>query len=156
VLSEFRTRLVQGSAEQMLFDALLRKCQAEKLLTARTRQRTDSTHVLGAIRAMNRLECVGEVVRHTLNILPVVAPDWLRENSQPEWIDRYGPRVEDARLPKNEKLRQACLADWTGWLFPFGQHLCRGRAWLVAAIASVETLRRVWVQQYYRTETEVR
>jgi hypothetical protein len=56
---------------------------------------------------MNRLECAGEVVRHTLNILAVVAPDWLRENSQPEWIDRYGPRVEDARLPKNEKLRQA-------------------------------------------------
>jgi transposase len=107
VLSEFRTRLVQGSAEQILLATLLQMCQAKKLLMARGCQRTDSTHVLGAIRAMNRLECSGEVVRHTLNVLAVVAPDWLREHSQPEWIDRYGPRVEDYRLPKSETLRQA-------------------------------------------------
>jgi transposase len=78
VLSEFRTRLVQGSAEQLLFATLLGKCQAKKLLVARGRQRTDSTHVLGAIRAMNRLECVGEAIRHALDILAIVAPDWLR------------------------------------------------------------------------------
>ena len=107
VLSEFRTRLVQGSAEQILLATLLQMCQAKKLLMARGRQRTDSTHVLGAIRAMNRLECSGEVVRHTLNVLAVVAPDWLRGHSQPEWIGRYGPRVEDYRLPKSETLRQA-------------------------------------------------
>ena len=67
VLSEFRTRLVQGSAQQILLATLLQMCQAKKLLMARGRQRTDSTHVLGAIRAMNRLECSGEVVRHTVN-----------------------------------------------------------------------------------------
>jgi transposase len=60
VLSEFRTRLVQGSAEQILLASLLQMCQAKKLLMARGRQRTDSTHVLGAIRAMNRLECSGD------------------------------------------------------------------------------------------------
>src|SRR5450755_1068701 len=65
VLSEFRTRLVQGSAQQILLATLLQMCQAKKLLLARGRQRTDSTHVLGAIRAMNRLECSGEVVRHS-------------------------------------------------------------------------------------------
>jgi transposase len=55
---------------------------------------------------MNRVECVGEAIRHTLNILAMVAPDWLCRHSQPEWIDRYGPRAEDSRFPKSETQRQ--------------------------------------------------
>jgi hypothetical protein len=55
--------------------------------------------VLGAIRALNRLECIGETLRHALNSLAVIAPEWLRGQSQPQWVDRYGPRVAAARLP---------------------------------------------------------
>lgn len=51
VLSEFRTRLVRGGAEEQLLGALLRCCKARKLLVERGRQRTDSTHVLARIRA---------------------------------------------------------------------------------------------------------
>jgi transposase len=54
VLSEFRTRLVAGAAEQRLLDALLAKCRERKWLKARGRQRTDSTHVLARVRAVNR------------------------------------------------------------------------------------------------------
>jgi len=59
VLSEFRTRLVSGGLEQRMLDLLLEHFRAHKLLKARGKQRTDSTHVLAAIRAVNRLECVG-------------------------------------------------------------------------------------------------
>src|SRR5213595_2139712 len=45
VLSEFRTRLVEGNAEHRLLDVLLDRCKAQGLLRARGRQRTDSTHV---------------------------------------------------------------------------------------------------------------
>ena len=48
VLSEFRSRLVAGGAEALLLDALLALCREQKLLVSRGRQRTDSTHVLGA------------------------------------------------------------------------------------------------------------
>jgi transposase len=51
VLSEFRKRLVEGNAEQLLFDTLLTQCRAHGLLRARGRQRSDSTHVLAAVRA---------------------------------------------------------------------------------------------------------
>ena len=44
VLSEFRTRLVQGAAEMQLLDAMLARFKAVGLLKARGRQRTDSTH----------------------------------------------------------------------------------------------------------------
>lgn len=45
VLSEFRTRLVNGSAEQGLLDTLLERVQEAGLLKTRGRQRTDATHV---------------------------------------------------------------------------------------------------------------
>jgi Sulfatase len=41
---------------------------------------TDSTHVLAAIQTLNRLECVGETLRHVLNVLAIAAPSlacWL-------------------------------------------------------------------------------
>ena len=46
-------------------------------LKQRGKQRTDSTHVLAAIRTLNRLECVGETLRAALNALATVAPEWL-------------------------------------------------------------------------------
>ena len=59
VLSEFRTRLVEGHAEPLLFDKLLNLCRERKWLKTRGRQRTDSTHVLASIRSLNHLESVG-------------------------------------------------------------------------------------------------
>ena len=51
VLSEFRKRLLDGQAEYVLFDTLLTQFRARGLLRARGRQRSDSTHVLAAVRA---------------------------------------------------------------------------------------------------------
>lgn len=97
VLSEFRTRLIAGQAEAHLFELMLRRFREAGLLKARGQQRTDSTHVLAAIQTLNRLECVGETLRHALNVLAVVAPDWLRSQVPSEWFDRYGRRFEDAK-----------------------------------------------------------
>jgi transposase len=68
VLCEFRARLLAGSAEQQRLDALLTLCRDRGWLHARGRHRTDSTHVLAAIRAHNRVEAVRETVRHALNV----------------------------------------------------------------------------------------
>ena len=54
VLSEFRTRLIEGQAERLVFERLLVWCQQQGWLQTRGRQRTDSTHVLGAIRAVTK------------------------------------------------------------------------------------------------------
>src|SRR5688500_9178148 len=64
VLCEFRARLLEGGAQRRLFDKLLELLRSRKLVKARGRQRTDSTHVLAAIRGLNRLECVIETLRH--------------------------------------------------------------------------------------------
>src|SRR5688500_8542830 len=107
VLSEFRDRLLAGSAEERLLDKLLERCQAQGLVKSRVQQRTDSTHVLAAIRVLNRLELVGETLRAALNELARVAPDWLKSVAPLAWYARYGKRIEDSRLPREPAKREA-------------------------------------------------
>ena len=151
VLCEFRSRLIAGSAELLLFDLLLQRCREQKLLHARGKQRTDATHVVAAIRLLNRLETVGETLRHTLNCLAVVAPDWLRTHSQPEWVERYERRFEEQRLPETpaerEQLATAIGADGFALLTALDRD--DAPAWL-RQVPAVEILRRVWLQQYDR------
>jgi transposase len=106
VLSEFRARLLEGGLEQILLDRLLEHCRQRGWLKARGRQRTDSTHVVGAVKVLNQLELVGETLRHALNVLATVAPDWLKQQAKPEWYERYGERIEDYRLPKDKTERE--------------------------------------------------
>ena len=99
VLSEFRPRLLAGQAEAALFALRLSRFREAGLLKARGQQRTDSPPVLAAIQPLKRLACVGETMRHALNGLAVVAPDWLRGRVPVAWLDRYGPRCAEYRLP---------------------------------------------------------
>ena len=87
VLSEFRDRLLAGHAEALLLDELLERCRALGLLQARGQQRTDATHVLDAIRVLNRLELVAETLRAALNDLATIAPAWLQSIVPPAWYE---------------------------------------------------------------------
>jgi transposase len=94
VAASFSLGLVAGQAEQLLLETLLSQLRARGLFKARGRQRTDSTHVLAAIRVLNRLELVGETLRHALNSLAVVVPDWLQEipavqTLRQVWAEQY-------------------------------------------------------------------
>lgn len=157
VLSTHRKRIIAGGAEQQLLDDMLAQFKAQGLLKARGKQRTDSTHVVAAIRQLSRLECVGETMRAALNALAVAAPDWLLEQVGPDWFDRYGPRFDQYRLPKAKaEVRQ--LADDIG---ADGYHLlgavyaADAPTWLWE-VPAVETLRQVWIQQYYVQDGEVK
>ena len=170
VLSEFRARLVEGGAEQRVLERMLEVYRERGLLKARGRQRTDTTHVLGAVRDVNRLELVGETLRHVLEALAVVAPEWLQSWVPAEWQDRYAARMDDYRLPKGQSERER-LAETIGG---DGYELLRrvyecglaqagagtgagtgmgagagatGWSWL-RQLPAVEVMRRIWVQQY--------
>ena len=155
VLSEFRLRLVDGDAALLLLDTLLARVRELKLLKRRGRQRTDSTHVLAAVRTLNRLERVGETLRAALNELAAVAPDWLRALAPAAWYERYGERVENYDLPESEAERRE-LAEVIG---------ADGHELLLAleaanrpelgALPAVTVLRRVWDEQYVETAGRV-
>jgi transposase len=153
VLREFRSRLVAGQAEQRLLEGLLEQLQEQGLLQAGGRQRTDSTHVLAAVRDRNRLERVGETLRAALNSVAGVAPDWIQTLAPPAWYERYGRRIENYHLPKSDAARQALAAT----IGADGQWLLKAvdtaaeYGWL-GKVPAVQTLRRVWAEQYIDVE----
>ena len=157
VLCEFRGRLVAGSAERLLLDVLLQRFCERALLKARGRQRTDSTHVLAAVRALNRLELVRETMRHVLDVLAEVAPGWLVGKARAEWVKRYQRQSDEWRLPKGKEA-QRTLAEQIG---RDGMDVltaiaaAEAPAWL-REVPAVEMLRRIWVQNDLLTEDGVR
>jgi transposase len=152
VLSEFRDRLLTGSAAELLLDKLLGRCRALGLLKARGQQRTDSTHVLAAIRVLNRLELVAETLRAALNELATVAPTWLQELAPLAWYERYGRRIEDTRLPQGQANRDAYAQTVGEDGFALldvldASEVPEG----VRELASVAALRHTWQRHYERT-----
>ena len=151
VLSEFRSRLVAAGLERSLFELLLARLKELELVQPGGTARTDSTHVLGAIRDLNRLELAGETVRAALETLAAAAPGWLAGVIDASWQEVYGQRIDGMRLPASET-RRTELASWYG---RDGYHLLEA-AWAPGApgwlreLPAVETLRQVWVQQYTR------
>jgi hypothetical protein len=107
--------------------------------------------VVGAVRALNQLELVGETLRATLNVLATVAPDWLKEQVTPDWYERYGDRMEDYRFPKGKMEREALSrrigADGYHLLARIEQAAQEGRDWLTQ-LPVVQTLEQIWAQQY--------
>src|SRR3954449_12036334 len=151
VLCEFRSRLLAGGAEERLLGKLLEACRARGLLGARRRQRTDSTRVLASIRALNRLELVGETLRAALNELATTAPDWLREVASKDWYGRYAHRVEDGRLPRAEAEREAYARTVGEDGFALLDLLDRPEAPEdLRRLAAAGVLRRVWERQFVR------
>jgi transposase len=102
VLSQFRSRLVAHDLQGMAFEMLLDRLVALGLVKARGRQRTDDTHVVAAVRDLNRLEMVGETLRAALEALAAAAPQWLAGHIDAEVIKRYGARIDEWRLPKDQ------------------------------------------------------
>ncbi len=149
ILSEFRSRLLAGSAEQRLLELMLERFQARGLLKARGRQRTDSTHILAAIRILNRLELVGETLRATLNSLAAVAPEWLTAQVPGEWYERYSRPITDFRLPRSLAERRT-LAEQIGadGFHLFAAFNTPGAPPWLRQVPAVETLRQVWIQQF--------
>jgi transposase len=151
VLCEFRARLVAGGAEERLLDRLLARCRELGLVKARGRQRSDTTHVLAAIRTLNRLELVGETLRAALNELAAVAPDWLREAAPKGWYERYALRVEDGRLPRTAAEREAYARTVGGDGFALLDRLDEpATPEELRGLPKVVILRQVWARHFVR------
>jgi transposase len=93
---------VAGDTAERLLHRMLECLRERGLLAGGGRQRTDATHVLAAVRELNRLELVTETLRAALEALAAAAPTWLEGFMPEEWYDRYGQRARDWRLPKAE------------------------------------------------------
>jgi len=130
-------------------DLLLERCREGGWLKAGGRQRTDSTHVLARIRALNRTLCVAQTMVYVLNVLSEVAPDWILAHVPAEWVERYGERLEHERLPKEEEERKqyANQVGADGWMLLAALQAPDTPDWM-QTLPAITTLRTIWEQQF--------
>jgi transposase len=147
-LVTFRQRLVDHRQAKIAFDAVLAALQAEGLVPKRGRQRLDSTHVLGLVARLSKLECIRETIRLAMEELALVLPEAERPDFWAPFWERYVESKLDYKstaVVLEQKQQQAGEDSWRllGWLEPLPVTLGQGR--------QVELLRRV-VGEYYSME----
>jgi transposase len=145
VLSDFRDRLLEEGRADRLLDLALARLKEAGLVRERTTQRTDSTHVLAAVRDLTRLELVTEAVRAALEELARTAGHALEGLVDDDWGRRYGRPVRLGKNPTRPKTRiNEAGADARRLL----EHLAASHPGLMHA-PQVEALRQVMVQNYH-------
>jgi len=102
VLVYFRDRLEENQASRVIFDGIVDLLIELGLIKRGGKQRIDSTHILGYVKEMSRLECAAETMRLALEELAGV-----RIKKRPEFWDRiwmlYVQSKVDWRLSKSER-----------------------------------------------------
>ena len=156
VLPEFRARVVGGGLEQVVLDTLLAKLAAEGLIKAGGKQRTDSTRVIAAVAALNRLELAGESVRAALEALAAAHPAWLEQRiCVADFARRYGTPMTSWRPPVSRARRDELAIAYArdGYALLGAVYDSSSPAWL-RELPAVDVLRRVLLQNYTRTITK--
>ncbi|MER5915757.1 IS1182 family transposase [Streptomyces sp. NPDC001982] len=144
VLADFRERLAEGDRADRLLDLALGRLKEAGLVSERTVQRTDSTHVLGTVRELTRLELVTEAVRGALEEVARTAPHLLEDLVDEEWGKRYGRPVRLGKNPTRPKTRINQAGQDGRRLLEHLQSLRPGRT----HGPRTEALRQILVQNY--------
>ncbi len=156
VLAEFRARVADAGLEQVVLDALLGRLAADGLARAGGKQRTDSTHVIAAVAALNRLELAGESVRAALEALTAAHPAWVEQRvCVADFARRYGTPMTSWRPPASAARRDELAVAYArdGYALLAAVYDSAAPSWL-RELPAVDVLRRVLLQNYTRVITE--
>lgn len=146
VLADFRDRLTEDDRADRLHDLALARLKEAGLVRERTMQRTDSAHVLAAVRDLTRLELITEAVRAGLEEVAGTFPHLLDGLVDEGWGLRYGRPVRLGKNPTKPKTRILATGDDAVRLL---EHLQRHGA-DSASGPRVQALRQIMVQNYHR------
>ena len=149
-LVNFRQRLVQAGKNDLALRAVIGALEREGFIAKRSKQRLDSTHVLGAVARLSSLECVRETLALALEELDGL----LAKGQRPDFWEQLWERYVESKLDYKttaevlqSKRRQAgsdCLR-LLEWLEPLGAELRQAKA--------VALLREVFAQHYEREQS---
>lgn len=112
VLVYFRDRLKQQQLSQVVFAKILEALMEAGLVERQTRQRLDSTQMLGLVARMSRLENVRETLRLALKELELTALAFAKPSWWAEVWERYVGSKLDYRTPVSvliQKMSQAAV-----------------------------------------------
>ncbi|MFJ5725223.1 IS1182 family transposase [Streptomyces sp. NPDC093149] len=146
VLIDFRNRLTEADRADRLLDLALARPKEAGLVGERTTQRTDSTHVLAAVRDLTRLELITEAVRAVLEEVAGTAGHLLDGLADEERGHRYGRPVRLGKNPTRPRTRILATGDDAVRLLEHLYQHGTGRA----SGPRVQALRQIMVQNYYR------
>lgn len=152
-LCNFRKRLLAHAAEGLVFEQILRWVQAHGLVRKQGKQRSDSTHVLGCVERMSRLELLWESLRLVLYESKQAAGEWLSQAVPAVYWESYAERHSDWKLSESEvKQALAQAAKDAVWLL---NQIASSAPAEVQALTAVATLRTVCDQQLDQSGDEV-
>jgi transposase len=152
-LCNFRKRLLEHEKERLVFDKVLQWVKSHGFVRKYGKQRTDSSHVLGAVERMSRLELTWETLRVTLRELKQAVPTWYERTIPAAFHEAYHERQSDWKLSEDEVRQALQRAGQDGyWLL---DHIDTTAPEAAQRLAGVETLRIVLDQQFERTEAGV-
>ena len=149
-LVKFRHRLLEHGMEHLGFDSVLDAMRDAGYLPKKTRQRLDSTHVVGLISQMSRLECMRESMRLALEALEKLS-SLPRPEAWSIWWERYVESMVDYRADM-DTLRVK--------MDQIGKDAMDVLAWIEAgeidplAEPMIKLLRRVYEENFEEAEKE--
>ncbi|MFE5806223.1 IS1182 family transposase [Streptomyces sp. NPDC056491] len=146
VLADFRDRLAEADRADRLLDLALARSKEAGLVHERTTQRTDSTHVLAAVRDLTRLELITEAVRAALEEVAGTSPHLLDDLADEGWGLRHGRPVRLGKNPTKPKTRILATGNDALRLL---EHLYRHGADRTSG-PRIQALRQIMVQNYDR------
>jgi transposase len=154
VLVRFRAKLLQHEQGRLLFERILKGLQDAGMISRKYKQRLDSTHVLGMIAKMSRLECVRETIRLALKELDGILGESQRPGFWGLLWERYVENKLDYKTPEVELKRKMQQA---------GEDIQQLQRWLgdqkekqevIKQAARLKLLDRVFEEQYAVREGE--
>lgn len=149
-LSNYRGRLLEHGEERLLFEKILEWIGSQGFLKKQGKQRTDSTHVLGKVAILSRLEMLWETMRMALRAVEKAAPNWYESAIPATYHEYYSVRQSDWKLNQEEVRKETKQAGQDGyWLL---DHLQGSGPANVQELPEVKTLEAVLEQTFTRSK----
>jgi hypothetical protein len=139
--------MAHGDRADRLLAVMADHLIAAGLVKRHGRMRTDSTHVLAAVRKLNRVELVSETLRAALEGIAAADERWPASLITQGWAERYGRPARYDRLPKTKDELAAYVLevgeDGMRLLRNVYQHDAPTR---LHELRQVQMLRQVWIR----------
>lgn len=143
----FRNRLLEHEASRLLFDTILSGLRSVGLVKSGARARMDSTHVVGMVSRMSRLQVVREAIR-----LALVELESKKAETDAKWWsllwERYVDSEQGWKLSDTEMKKRHIAAGEDALL------LIRWFQETNVESEALKLLRRVFDEQYEKTRSE--
>ena len=145
-LSYFRRRLLAHEQERLVFETVLTQAWALGFVRKRSKQRTDSLGVIGAVRELSQLELVSEALRLALRALRAADAPWVEQTVPAAYRTEYLERRSDYRLTAAERQAELVRVGQDGaWLL---DQLAGAAQAALRALPEVVTMATIWAQRY--------